>query len=125
MPAKYMQVTEAHHEDDAFYQLGGAGFRTEAETLARFKAVPENKKPDPDNDEPTYVLDLLDEDSIVDDKRITAATARRLLGEDLDTLREKAKADNAVVQARIAADPAERAAERTALDEAKEAAGQP
>jgi hypothetical protein len=112
MPAKFMQVVEANHADNAFYTLGGAGFLTEAETLARFKEIPEGPEPDPNSDEPTYMLDLLDEDAAIDDKRITAATARQLLGADLNELREKAKADIASVQARIAEDQAIRAGER-------------
>lgn len=112
--AKYLQVVEANHEENAFHVLGGAGFTTHAETMASFNSAPTAQKQAPDDMRPGYVLDVLDDDlNVIDDKRISAATARELLGADLDTLREKAKAEEAVVQERIAADSAERSAARS------------
>lgn len=111
--AKYLQIVEANHREDAFHTLGGAGFDTPEGALASFRAAPTAPEQEPGDMNPGYVLDVLDDDlNVIDDKRISAATARALLGADLDTLREKAKADEAIVQDRIAKDTAERRASR-------------
>lgn len=111
--AKYLQVVEANHEENAFHVLGGAGFRSGAGALASFNSAPAAPEQDPADMTPGYVLDVLDDDlNVIDDKRISAATAQRLLGGDLDELRAKAKADEAIVQDRIAKSSAARAEAR-------------
>jgi len=88
-----LQITEANHADNVFWTLGGIIVDTKRERDAEFKRI-QAFDHDCDHDDRCYMLDVLDKDgSIVDDKEISAETARILLGvDDLGPLREQDKA---------------------------------
>lgn len=102
MSVRYIQITEADHNADAFHTLGGAGFRNVRETRENWKSIPEHPR---EEDAPfTYVADLLDADgqTIVEDKTISAATAARLLGRPLEEARREAVVEQEQAVARAA-----------------------
>jgi len=90
-----LQIVEVNHTDNAFYTLGGAGWTTEAGRAANLASIPPFEH-DCDAADRCYILDILDPTdgwSIVDDREISAETARTLLGvESFDELREAEKA---------------------------------
>lgn len=107
MTAEYIQITEADHGSDAFHTLGGAGFRTEAETRRNWDSIPST--PHEEGSAFDYMADLLDNDgqTILEDKPISAATATRLLGRPLEEARREAvvEQEQAVARARTTQGP--------------------
>lgn len=86
-----LAVTEANHRDDAFYELGAAGFTSEAEMRANLSTIPVHRH-HCDADDACYILDIWDGDGLIDDQEISAETAMTILGvDDLTPLREDAK----------------------------------
>ena len=87
-----LQITEANRTENQFFTLGGAGFDTEAERQANLATIPAYDH-DCDANDRCYMLDILDPDddfSIVDEREISEATARALLGtDDFEPLREQ------------------------------------
>lgn len=90
-------ITEANHAENEFYQLGGAGFLTDAERQANLATIPrfEHDCQDPTIDR-CYRVDILNPDdqfTIDDEFEITEETAHALLGvEDFEPLREGERA---------------------------------
>lgn len=91
----YLQVTYADHLGNEFLTLGGAGWPTKAERDAEFASIPEAPDPGPAADG-TYILDVIESDGYTHsaDKIISEATAHALLGQPLDDLKAKARAEN-------------------------------
>jgi len=88
-----LQITEANHDENEFFTLGGAGFDTEAERAANLSRIP---RIDPSHscEDPAvprcYIVDVLDPDgfSIVDNIEVSEQTAHELLGvDDFEPLR--------------------------------------
>jgi len=90
----YLQVTEVNHTDNAFYMLGGAGFKTQRERSANLATIPLFEH-DCENADVCYVLDVLDADGNLDDDReISRETAAALIGtNDFGPIREAYKRD--------------------------------
>lgn len=88
-PVYCLQVTEANHTDNAFWNLGGAGWLTAEERDAEFARIPAHV-----NDEDAkcwYILDVLDPEGIVNEKSISVETARALIGCSIEWRRRVAK----------------------------------
>jgi hypothetical protein len=96
-PKFLLAITEANHERDEFYSLGGAGFDTEqerAENITRISrdldghACAQASR--------CYMLDVLGVDgwSLIDGFEISERTAHQLLGvDDFEPLRQQQDAD--------------------------------
>lgn len=95
MTALYaLRVTEADHLANEFLHLGGAAWLTVAERDAAFAAIPEAPDESPTADR-TWIVDVLDDWSIVRDRCISEDTAMSLLGvTPLDDLRDMARERN-------------------------------
>lgn len=85
----YLEITEAHHTDNQFYTLGGAGWDTARERNDAYKAVPAYKH-DCANDDKCYFLDVLNEEGRIKEKEISPESVRILMGESIETMREQA-----------------------------------
>lgn len=89
-----LRLTEANHGENEFFELGGAGFSTEAERAASIAGIPRDLG---DHDCQTalccYLVDVLspeDDFSITDSFEVTEAIAHELLGvEDFEPLRAR------------------------------------
>lgn len=96
-----LQLTEANHDDNEFYTLGGAGFLSEAERQAsidRIKASADltgHDCEDPDVHR-CYLIDVLDpadQFTQLDNFEIDETTAHEVLGvDDFGPIRERERA---------------------------------
>lgn len=87
-----LQIVEANHDENEFYTLGGAGFRTEAERTANLTTIPVCDH-NCDDDNRCYFLDVLDpadDFSVLEELEISEDTAKTLLGvSDLEPVRNQ------------------------------------
>lgn len=91
-----LQITEANHDEDEFFTLGGAIFDTAEERQASIDALPRfvHDCADP-SVRRCYTVDVLDEDgwSIVDNIEVSETTAQELLGtSDFEPMRQAERA---------------------------------
>ncbi|GAA1992611.1 hypothetical protein GCM10009718_32900 [Isoptericola halotolerans] len=105
MSATYcLQITEANHDEDQFFTLGGAGWDSAHDRQVAIDSIPRLEH---DCEDPTvrrcYIVDVLDpvdQFTIDDNFEIDEATAHTLLGvEDFEPLRERERAAFAAVEA--------------------------
>lgn len=114
--AYLLQLTEANHDDNEFYALGGAGFLTQAERQAsidRIRAASDltgHSCQDPDVHH-CYVIDVLDpadQFTVVDNFEIDEQTAHDVLGvADFEPLRTRERTALAAVADAVLATPAD------------------
>jgi len=101
--AHLLQIVEANHDENEFYTLGGAGFRTEAERTANLATIPVCDHNCAD-DNRCYFLDVLDpadDFSVLEEREISESTVKTLLGvTDLEPLRRQ---ERELLDAEIAA----------------------
>jgi hypothetical protein len=89
-------LTEANHDDNEFYELGGAAYASESECSAFLDALPRGLGDhDCSTADQCYFVDVLsgaDGFSCTDSIEVTAVNARTLVGvDDLATLRHADK----------------------------------
>lgn len=91
----YLQLTEANHDDNQFYDLGR--LMVEGPARAFFASLPDSKH-DCDNNNVCYLIDLMQDDpwGCVDSHEVTAKVAEQLLGRSLVDARD---ADRALLAA--------------------------
>ena len=85
-----LQVTEANHDENAFYTLGGAGWGSAEERDEEFAAIPAYTH-DCDNDNKCYLVDVIEPNGdLLDSKEISVGQAHVLLGiTDFEPAREE------------------------------------
>lgn len=84
-PVWCIAITFADEENNGFVTLGGAGWETQAEWEQHWQDI--FVAPMGDADPANLIVDKLDQDGdMIDEKRITAGTAERLLGRPLAEL---------------------------------------
>jgi len=84
-PVWCIAITFGDEENNGFVTLGGAGWESQVEWESQWSAMPVSEK---GNADPAMLIaDKLDVDGdLIDEKRITAETAERLLGRPLNEL---------------------------------------
>jgi hypothetical protein len=97
-----LAITEANHDRDGFFALGGAGFDTaeeRTENLSRISRDLDGHVCEQDNK--CYFLDVLDSEdqfSVIDEIEISERTAHQLLGVvDFEPLRQQQDANIAAM----------------------------
>lgn len=98
-----LRVTEANHQDDAFWTMNGADFNTAQERDANYDSIPSiEQNPDADIE---YTVDKLDTNgSLLEEKFITQATAEKLTGRTVEAMRAESKERNEAQRTRLLAD---------------------
>ncbi|ROR97827.1 hypothetical protein EDD28_2436 [Salana multivorans] len=91
-----LQITEANHDENEFFTLGGAIFDTAEERQASIDALPRFVHDCADESvRRCYTVDVLNEDgwSIVDNIEVSETTAQELLGtSDFEPMRQSERA---------------------------------
>ncbi|MDH4602425.1 hypothetical protein [Pseudomonas syringae] len=84
-PVWCIAITFGDEENNGFVTLGGAGWQSQVEWESQWSALPVSELGDADP--AMLIADKLDVDGdLIDEKRITAETAERLLGRPLEQM---------------------------------------